>query len=169
MPYDCGYAFVREPAHHAAALSPQAAAYIIYGEGERDEFRWVPEYSRRARGFATYAALRALGRAGVAGMMARHHDLAVRTADGLRAAGGGIEILNDVVLNQVLVRFSARDGLDADERTRAVVQRVQDDGTCWLSGTTWHGMAAMRISVINWSTNEADIDRSLEAILRAAG
>ena len=77
-------------------------------------------------------------------------------------------MLNDVVLNQVLVRFTARDGLTADERTREMVRRVQDDGTCWLSGTTWHDMAAMRISVSNWSTTADDIDRSLEAILRLA-
>jgi glutamate/tyrosine decarboxylase-like PLP-dependent enzyme len=168
VPYDCGFAFVRDPAAHAAALAPQSAAYIIYGDAERDEFRWVPEYSRRARGFATYAALRSLGRSGVAELVDRCCRLAVRMANGLRAAGGGVEVLNDVVLNQVLVRFTAPGGGDADERTRQVIRRVQDDGTCWLSGTTWHGMAAMRISVINWSTTEADIDRSLEAILRAA-
>ena len=96
--------------------------------------------------------------------------MAARMADGLHAAGQetGLEVLNDVVLNQVLVRFAERDGLTADERTREVVRRVQDDGTCWLSGTTWHGMAAMRVSVSNWSTTADDIDRSLEAILRAA-
>jgi hypothetical protein len=89
-------------------------------------------------------------------------------ADGLRAAGEGIEVLNDVVLDQILVRFTALDGGDADARTREVIRRVQDDGTCWLSGTTWHGMAAMRISIVNWATSEDDADRSLAAILRAA-
>ncbi len=168
VPYDCGFALVRDADAHAAALSPQGAAYIVYGETERDEFRWVPEYSRRARGFASWAALRQLGRAGVAEMVERHVDLAVRMADGLRAAGDGIEVLNAVVLNQVLVRFPARDGLTADERTRDVIRRVQDDGTCWLSGTTWHDMAAMRISISNWSTTVEDIDRSLDAILRVA-
>ena len=86
-------------------------------------------------------------------------------ADGLR--GGGVEVLNDVVLDQVLVRFQPADGGDADAWTREVIARVQADGTCWLSGTTWHGLAAMRISIINWSTTEEDIDRSLAAILEA--
>lgn len=167
VPYDCGYAFVRDAAVHARALSPQSAAYIVYGDAERDEFRWVPEYSRRARGFATWAALRSLGRSGVADLVERCCAHAGRMADGLRAAGGGIRVLNDVVLNQVLVRFEGADGVDADERTRAIIRRVQDDGTCWLSGTTWHGMAAMRVSVSNWSTTAADVDRSIEATLRA--
>jgi glutamate/tyrosine decarboxylase-like PLP-dependent enzyme len=150
-------------------MSPPSAAYITYGESERDPFRWVPEYSRRARGFATYAALRSLGRDGVADLVDRCCSLAGRMADRLRSAGGGIEILNDVVLDQVLVRFRPPDGGDPDAWTREVVRRVQDDGTCWLGGTAWHGMAAMRISVINWSTTEADIDRSADAIIRAAG
>lgn len=170
VPYDCGFALVRDAEAHIAALSPQGAAYIIYGEVERDEFRWVPEYSRRARGFASWAALRQLGRSGVAALVEGNCAMAARIADGLRGAGKdvGVEILNDVVLNQVLVRFAARDGLSADDRTREVIRRVQEDGTCWLSGTTWHDMAAMRISVSNWSTTAEDIDRSLEAILRVA-
>jgi glutamate/tyrosine decarboxylase-like PLP-dependent enzyme len=171
VPYDCGYAFVRDVEAHAAALSPQSGAYIIYGDQERDEFRWVPEYSRRARGFASWAALRSLGRGGVAALVDGNAALARRMADGLRAAAeaAGLEVLNDVVLNQVLVRFLDRDGVPADDRTREVVRRVQDDGTCWLAGTTWHGMAAMRVSVSNWSTTAEDVDRSLAAILRAAG
>jgi glutamate/tyrosine decarboxylase-like PLP-dependent enzyme len=168
VPYDCGYAFVRDPAAHAAALSPQSASYLVYGTAERDEFRWVPEFSRRARGFATYAALRSLGRSGVAELIDRCCGLTARMAKGLREAGEGIEVLNEVVLDQVLVRFTGPDGVDADAYTREVIQRVQDDGTCWLSGTTWHGMAAMRISIVNWSTTEDDADRSLAAILRAA-
>ncbi len=179
VPYDCGYAFVRDPAAHSAAMSPQSAAYITYGQAERDEFRWVPEYSRRARGFATYAALRSLGQDGVAAMIDRCCRLAERMAGALRSAGDGIEVLNDVVLDQVLVRFTspggdaaagsadADDAADADDRTRRVVKAVQDDGTCWLGSTVWHGMAAMRISVINWSTTEADIDRSAAAIVAA--
>jgi glutamate/tyrosine decarboxylase-like PLP-dependent enzyme len=166
VPYDCGFAFVRDPVAHAAALSPQGAAYIVYGSAERDEFRWVPEYSRRARGFPAYAALRSLGRDGVRDMVERCCRLATRMAEGLR--GGGVEILNDVVLDQVLARFHPTEGGDADAFTRQVIARVQADGTCWLSGTTWHGMAAMRISIVNWSTTEEDIDRSLAAILEAA-
>lgn len=168
VPYDCGYAFVRDPAAHSAAMSPPSAAYIAYGETERDEFRWVPEYSRRARGFATYAALRSLGRSGVADLVGRCCELTTRMADHLRRAGAGIDVLNDVVLDQLLVRFHPADGGDVDARTRDVIARVQADGTCWLGGTTWHGMAAMRISVINWSTTEADIDRSAAAIVAAA-
>jgi glutamate/tyrosine decarboxylase-like PLP-dependent enzyme len=168
VPYDSGLAFVRDPAAHAAAMSPQSAAYLVYGAEVRDEFHWVPEFSRRARGFATYAALRSLGRAGVADLIERTCGLAVRMAEGLRAGGGGVEVLNDVVLDQVLVRFADPAGGDIDAYTREVIGRVQGDGTCWLAGTTWHGMAAMRISIANWSTTEADIDRSLAAILRAA-
>ncbi len=175
VPYDSGFAFVRDPEAHSAAMSPQSAAYIAYGEAERDEFRWVPEYSRRARGFAAYAALRSLGANGVAAMIERCCTHAVRMADALRDAGDGIEVLNDVVLDQVLVRFPARAGddaaagdADADARTRAVIKAVQDDGTCWLGGTVWHGMAAMRISIVNWATSEADIDRSAAAIIAAA-
>ena len=147
-------------------VAAQGAAYIVYGSAERDEFRWVPEYSRRARGFPTYAALRSLGRDGVREMVERGCRLATRMADGLRASG--VEILNDVVLDQILARFHPADGGDADAWTRQVISRVQADGTCWLSGTTWHGMAAMRISIVNWSTTEDDIDRSLAAILEAA-
>ena len=167
VPYDCGYAFVRDPMAHAAALSPPGAAYIVYGESERDPFRWVPEYSRRGRGFATYAALRSLGRDGVSEMIERCCRLATRMADGLRTAGAGVEILNDVVLDQVLVRFEPPGGGDADVWTREVIARVQADGTCWLAGTTWHGRVAMRISIVNWSTTEEDVDRSIEAILGA--
>ena len=170
VPYDAGYAFVRDPIDHSGALSPPGAAYIVYGATERDPFRWVPEYSRRARGFATYAALRSLGRDGVSDMIERCCRLATRMADGLRAGADDIEILNDVVLDQVLVRFpgAAGDAEGADARTREVIARVQSDGTCWLAGTTWHGMAAMRVSIVNWSTTEEDVDRSVAAILEAA-
>ena len=130
-----------------------SAAYLTAGAAdERDPQLYVPESSRRARGFAVYAALRSLGRQGVADLVGRCCALAVRMRDRL-AREPGIEILNDVVLNQVLVRFG-----DDDDLTRDTIRRVQEDGTCWLGGTTWHGMAAMRISVSNWSTTEADID-----------
>jgi glutamate/tyrosine decarboxylase-like PLP-dependent enzyme len=176
VPYDSGYAFVREPGHHRAAMAPPSAAYIVYGSAERDEFDWVPEYSRRARGFATYAALRSLGRRGIVDQIERSCRQAVRMADALRSGGPGVEILNDIVLDQVLVRFhppaadggSDADGSATDAWTREVVRRVQNDGTCWLAGTTWHGLAAMRISIVNWSTTDDDIDRSAAAILRLA-
>ena len=166
VPYDSGVAIVRDSDVHQRTMSPPHAAYLEYGQ-ERDEVAWVPEFSRRARGFPAYAALRALGRDGVADLVGRCCSLAARMA-GQLAGADGVQILNDVVLNQVLVRFTPEDGSDPDEFTREVVHRVQEDGTLWLSGTTWHGKAAMRISVSNWSTTEADADRSVEAILRCA-
>jgi glutamate/tyrosine decarboxylase-like PLP-dependent enzyme len=170
VPYDSGIVVVRDPAAHHAAMTLGAAYYIETEGGERDPYNWVPESSRRARGFAVYAALRSLGRTGLAELLERCCSLARRMADGLRGAEG-VTILNDVVLNQVLVRFEPPDGGDAaatDAFTRAVIAAVQADGTCWLGGTTWHGMAAMRISVSNWSTTEADADMSVAAILRCA-
>jgi glutamate/tyrosine decarboxylase-like PLP-dependent enzyme len=134
---------------------------------ERDNSNWVPEASRRARGFAIYAALRALGRKGLAELVERCCRLALRMAERL-ARGPGVQILNEVVLNQVLVRFLPSEEGDADAFTSEVIRRVQEDGTCWLSGTTWHGRRAMRISVSNWSTTEADIDASAVSILRCA-
>jgi glutamate/tyrosine decarboxylase-like PLP-dependent enzyme len=169
VPYDCGIVVVRDAAAHHAAMTLGAAYYVETAGAERDPYNWVPESSRRARGFTTYAALRTLGRAGLADLIERCSSLARRFADRL-GREPGVRVLNDVVLNQVLVRFEA-DGEDpqaADERTRRVVAAVQRDGTCWLGGTTWHGKAAMRISVSNWSTTEDDVDRSVEAILRCA-
>ena len=168
VPYDSGLAFVADPVAHRQAMSLLAASYLVFGAGgERDNANWVPEMSRRARGFPIWAAIRELGRSGIAEMVDRGCECARRFADGLGAAPG-VEILNEVVLNQVLVRFTAPDGGDSDAFTRDVVARVQADGTSWLGGTTWQGKAAIRISVSNWSTTEADVDRSVEAILRAA-
>jgi len=170
VPYDSGLVFCAHPGAHRAALTT-SASYLIQTEGaERDPFEWTPEFSRRGRGFAVYAALASLGRQGVAELVERLASHARRFAERLGRAPG-VEILNDVVLNQVLVRFQPPEGGDAeatDAWTRATVRRVQEDGTCWLSGTTWQGKAAMRISVCNWSTTEADVDRSVEAILIAS-
>ena len=174
VPYDSGISIVRDVAAHHAAMTLGAAYYVETAGEERDPYNWVAESSRRARGFAVYAALRELGRAGLADMIDRCCSLARRMAEGLRDAPG-VTILNDVVLNQVLVRFSppgeaaadgARVGAAADAFTREVIAAIQDDGTCWLGGTIWHGMAAMRISVSNWSTTEDDADQSSAAILR---
>jgi glutamate/tyrosine decarboxylase-like PLP-dependent enzyme len=166
VPYDSGLVFCAHPEAHRAAMGIRAG-YLIHGTGEeRDALDYNPEFSRRARGFAVYAAIRALGRQGVAELVERCCGLARRFAERL-AAADGVEVLNQVVLNQVLVRFRAADG-DHDAHTRRVVERVQQDGTCWMSGTTWQGRAAMRISVSNWSTDEADVDRSVAAILRCA-
>lgn len=163
VPQDCGIAIVAHPSAHRAAIST-STAYLVKSEGaERDPVDWTPDFSRRARSVPVYAVLRHLGRKGIADLVERCCRLARRMADRL-AASPHVEILNDVVLNQALVRF-VPPGKDADETTRAVIRRVQRDGTCWLGGTTWKGKAAMRVSVINWSTTEVDVDRSAEAIL----
>jgi len=166
VPYDCGVVAVAHPEPHRAAMTI-SAAYLVQTEGhERDPFDWVPEFSRRARGFTVWAALRSLGRTGVAGMVERCCALARRFAEELRGEPG-VEILNEVVLNQVLVRFHSPVVGDADALTREVIARVQADGTCWLGGTTWQGKAAMRISVSGWETTEADVAASAAAILRS--
>jgi glutamate/tyrosine decarboxylase-like PLP-dependent enzyme len=161
VPYDCGLAFVRDEAAHRAAMSI-SAAYLPPAPGqERDPFDYVPEMSRRGRGIPVWAALRSLGSEGVGELVERCCALARRMADAL-AAEPGVAILNEVTLNQVLVRFD-----DDDARTRDVIAAVQDDGTCWLGGTTYHDRGAMRISVSNWWTRETDADRSVGAIIRA--
>jgi len=167
VPYDSGIVAVADAGAHRAAMTA-TASYLVQQEG-RDALDWVPEFSRRARGFATYAALRSLGRRGVGEMVERCCEHARSMAEVL-AAQPGVEVLNEVVLNQVLVRFHDEEGgVAADELTRAVIRRVQRQGVCWLGGTTWHGMAAMRISVSNWSTTADDARLSAEAILAALG
>lgn len=161
VPYDSGVAFCANPEAHRAAMSV-VASYLVHATDpqRRDEVDWTPEFSRRARGFAVYAAIRSLGRFGIAEMVERCCEHARLFAQLLEA--GGATILNDVVLNQVLVRFG--DG----EQTRETIARVQQDGTCWLGGTEWAGQHAMRISVSNWRTTTGDVERSAAAILRAA-
>lgn len=160
LPYDSAFAFCADPGVHAAAVSYTAAYLVGSGAGAPALGDLTLGSSRRARGFAAWAGLRELGRDGVADLVERPCRLARRFADGLRA--GGAEIANDVVLNQVLVGFGD------DARTDRVVAAVQADGTCWLGGTTWRGRRLMRVSVSNWSTTEADVDASVEAILTAA-
>ncbi len=172
VPYDSGLVLVADKRAHRAAMTNAADYYIPAAGAERDPHEWVPEASRRARGFAVYAVLRALGRQGVADLVDRCCALARRMADRL-GAEPGIEILNQVVLNQVLARFTpgggaAGDPAAGDRHTRSVIAAVQRDGTCWLGGTVWHGMAAMRISVSNWCTTESDIDRAADAVLACA-
>jgi glutamate/tyrosine decarboxylase-like PLP-dependent enzyme len=165
VPYDSGLVFCAHPAAHRAAMGVRAG-YLIHGtDGQRDALDYGPEFSRRARGFAVYAALRALGRSGVAELVDRCCRLAQRFAE--RLAAEGVEVLNEVTLNQVLIRFRSTDG-DHDGRTRRVLDRLQRDGTCWMSGTTFNGMAAIRISVSNWSTDADDVDRAVSAMLRYA-
>jgi glutamate/tyrosine decarboxylase-like PLP-dependent enzyme len=160
VPQDSGVAIVRHAEDHRASMTT-TAAYLVQTSGvERDAVDWVPEFSRRGRGIAVYAALRALGKRGVAELIDRTCARARQMADILRN-DPRVTILNDVVLNQVLVRFG-----NDDDLTRRVIAGVQRDGTCWLGGTTWHDLAAMRISVSNWSTTEEDARVSAEAILR---
>ena len=161
VPYDSGIAFCAHPEAHRAAMSVHAS-YLVHADegGPRDQMDWTPEFSRRARGFPVYAAIRSLGRAGIATMVERCCEHARRFAELL--ADGGAEVLNEVVLNQVLFRFGD------DARTDAVIDRVVREGTCFLSGTTFRGARAMRISVSNWQTSDDDVERSAEAILRAA-
>jgi glutamate/tyrosine decarboxylase-like PLP-dependent enzyme len=167
VPYDSGLVFVRDWTAHQESMTLSAPYYALGAEMGRDNHNWVPEASRRARGLAIYTTLRALGRRGVAEIVERCCRLARRMAERL-AQDTCVQILNEVVLNQVLVRFLPPSGADADAFTAAVIRRVQEDGTCWAGGTTWHKMHAMRISVSNWSTQEHDIDRSAEAILNCA-
>ena len=160
VPYDSGIVFCRHPQAHADAMA--VAASYLQRAGGRSPADWVPESSRRARGFAVWAALRSLGRTGLAELVERCCDHARTFAERL-GSHERIEILNEVVLNQVLVRFS-----DDDETTRAVVRGVQEEGTCWLGGTDWQGRAAMRISVSSFRTTTEDVERSSDAILVAA-
>jgi len=159
VPYDCSVVFCADEPAHRSAMS-LAAAYIVATGSERDPHEFVPEESRRARAVPVYAALRAMGRRGIAEIVERNCRQARRFADALREAG--YRILNDVVLNQVLVSFGTPD------QTRRTIEFIQEDGTCWCSGTTWKNQTAMRISVSNWSTTDDDVERSIAAILRAA-
>ena len=162
VPYDGALAIVSDPTAHQVAMS-LVAAYLVADDAQREPTNFVPESSRRARAVPVYAALRALGRDGVAELIERNCAQARRMAAAL-AQIPGAEVLNDVVLNQVLVRFPG-----GDEANQAIVAAVQRDGTCWLGGTQWDGQAVMRISISNWSTTDADIDRSAAAIAAAAG
>jgi glutamate/tyrosine decarboxylase-like PLP-dependent enzyme len=156
VPYDCGIVLCRHPDSHRRAIGVQAE-YLIQADGSvRDQVDWTPEFSRRARGFTVYAAIRSLGRQGIAELVERTCAHARRFADEL-AALPGFELVNDVVLNQVLFRF------ESDERTDDVLRRVQQSGDAWLSGTTWDGLRAIRISVSNWQTSDEDVGRTVAA------
>ena len=158
VPYDCGLAFVRDAAHLRNAMTFNAA--YLQTTSAREPWQFTPEASRRARGVEVWAALRSLGRKGLAEMIERHCRQATCFADALRAEG--FAILNEVVLNQVLVSFGS------NAQTQRVIEEVQKDGTCWCGGTQWHGQTAMRISVSCWATTDDDVRQSLEAILRIA-
>lgn len=158
VPYDSGIGFVRNPKHLHAAMTINAA--YLPQEYKREPLDYTPDSSRRARGIAIWAALRSLGRNGVADLIERTCRHAVRFAEGLSAAG--YKILNDVVINQVLVSFGNA------ETTRKIIADIQTDGTCWCGGTVWQEQTAMRISVSSWATTDEDVERSLAAILRIA-
>jgi len=160
VPYDCGIVFCREPGYLAAAMSVDPAAYIEQGRGAREPESFSLEMSRRARGVEVWTALRTLGRSGVAELVERTCQHAEVFANRLTEAG--FEVLNDVVINQVLVSFGD------DDKTQRVLAKAQAEGTFWAGGTRWHGRQAMRISVSSWATTLKDVERSIEAIVRAA-
>jgi glutamate/tyrosine decarboxylase-like PLP-dependent enzyme len=157
VPYDSGIVLCRHPESHRAAMTT-SASYLIQDEGARrvrDQVDWVPEFSRRARGFAVYAALRSLGRRGLVELVERCCDAASRFAERI-AEVDGAEVLNEVVLNQVLFRF------ESDERTDHVLEQVQGRGRVWMSGTSWDGRKAIRISVSNWQTGDEEIELAVD-------
>ena len=160
VPYDCGIAFVAHPDSHRAAMTVQAEYLIQDPDAARDQMDWTPEFSRRARGFTVYAALRALGRKGVAELVESSCARAKQFASEI-ARLPSCEVLNEVVLNQVLFRF------EDDEKTDAVLADVQATGEAWMSGTKWDGRSAIRLSVSNWRTSEDDIERTVTAFERA--
>ena len=159
VPYDCGLVICRRPEQLRAAMSV-SAAYLEQQDVRGEPYQYTPEMSRRARGVEVWAALRSLGRAGLADLIERSCRYATRFAEGLRSAG--YQVLNEVVSNQVLVAFG-----DA-HTTRQVIAAIQAEGICWCGGTVWQGQAAMRISVSSWATTEEDVERSLAAMLRNA-
>jgi glutamate/tyrosine decarboxylase-like PLP-dependent enzyme len=158
VPYDCGAVLVRDPTHLSRAMAVSAAYLPEAATGNPMDY--TPEGSRRARGVGVWAALRSLGRSGVADLVDRCCALASQFAIGLQA--GGCEVLNEVSLNQVLVAFGD------DDTTNRVITGVQKEGTCWCGATVWQGRAAMRISVSSWATTPSDVDQSVAAILRVA-
>jgi glutamate/tyrosine decarboxylase-like PLP-dependent enzyme len=165
--YDCGVAICRHPAPHRAAMSVRAS-YLIQGRGEvREAMDYNPEFSRRARGLGVYATLRSLGRDGIASLVDRTSRLADRFAAGLHG-GGRAEVVNEVALNQVLVRWLPPGARDPDRYNDEVVAAIQVDGTAYVSGTTWRDRRLMRVSVSDWATDEGDVDRTIAAMLRCA-
>jgi glutamate/tyrosine decarboxylase-like PLP-dependent enzyme len=158
VPHDCGYAFVAHPAPHRASMSHRAA-YLTHADAARDQLDWNPDWSRRARGFSTYAALRELGRNGVAALIERCCNHARAIVDGIGRLPGA-EVLWRPIINQGLVRFGD------DRRTDQVIAAIAATGEAFFTGTTWRGMRAMRVSVCNWRTSEEDVNRTLRAVAK---
>ncbi len=171
VPYDCGYAFVADPHAHQAAMSHREP-YLQHHQEARDQMDWNPEWSRRARGFATYAALRQLGRKGVAGLVEQCCEHARSLVLGIGRLDGA-EVVWEPTINQGLVRFPSRQPgageQDHDRRTDEVIAKVLAGGEAYFGGTTWHGRRAMRVSVCNWRTTPEDVARSIEAVRQALG
>ena len=166
-PYDCGYAIVRDAEAHRSAMTIAASYLPPVAEGDRDPSHYVPELSRRARGFSTWAMIRHLGRDGIAAMIAEHCRLARVLAEKL-AREPGVHVLNEVVLNQVIVRFGTREAdQNADGMTQETIRRIQADGTCFAGGARWRNRWVLRLSVISAPTTEADIVRTADAICTA--
>jgi glutamate/tyrosine decarboxylase-like PLP-dependent enzyme len=164
VPYDSGIVLCAHPESHRNAMTV-SASYLIQDEGARrvrDQVDWVPEFSRRARGFAVYAALRSLGRSGLVDLVERCCEAASRFGEAI-AGLDGVELLNEVVLNQVLFRF------ETDERTDEVLAEVQRDARIWLSGTSWDGRKAIRVSVSNWQTGDEEIELAVDQFRAYAG
>jgi glutamate/tyrosine decarboxylase-like PLP-dependent enzyme len=168
VPYDCGYAFVRDVAAHYASQGVHSS-YLVQGAGARDEVDWTPEFSRRARGFATYAALRQLGRDGVAELIARCCAVARALIERMGALPGA-RALCEPVINQGMVRFfdmrPAATDADHDRLTDAVMAGVRATGEAFFTGTTWYGVRAMRVSVSNWQTTMDDVQPVVDCVER---
>ena len=165
VPYDCGYAFVAEPAAHRDSMSFHAS-YLNHQDQARDPVDWNPELSRRARGFPSYAALRELGRDGVREIVERDCECAAGIVRGL-SQFEEVEVLARPIINQGLVAFLGPDGKADDKWNDRVITEIAKEGTSFFSGTTWHGRRAMRISVTNWQTSGDDVERTLAGVQRA--
>jgi len=165
VPYDCGYAFVAEPEPHRASMSYQAS-YLTHQSEARDPLDWNPEFSRRARGFASYAALRELGRKGVQEMVERNCDCAVQIVQGLSQIEH-VDVLSQPIINQGVVAFRDPSGNPSDAWNDQVIAAIAKEGTSFFSGTTFNGRRAMRISVSNWQTDADDVKRTLAGVHRA--
>lgn len=170
VPFDCGFAFVRHPEPHRSAMST-SASYLVQAEDERgepvaeparDQIDWTPEWSRHGRAVPVYAAIRALGRRVIAKLVDRCCDHTHRLTTGIGALDA--QLLVTPQINQGLVRFLAADGDHHDARTDEVIERVQRSGQAWFGGTTWNGVRAMRISMVNWQTGEQDVTRAIAAV-----
>nr|AUN36753.1 aromatic-L-amino-acid decarboxylase [uncultured bacterium] len=165
VPYDCGYAFVAEPEAHRASMSYHAS-YLSHQSAARDPLDWNPEFSRRARGFASYAALRELGRNGMRELVERNCDCATAIVNGL-ARLEHVEVLSQPIINQGLVAFLDDAGKASDEWNDRAIAAIAKEGTSYFSGTTWKGRRAMRISVSNWQTSIEDVERTVAGVARA--